>query len=231
MSFSSARRALLVLTTILLGLVSASPADALTQHSTRRHHRRAHATRRHRRRHRRRVRPRYHGAGVPRAAPGAQDACPGSATSARGAPVGLMRAAVICEINLERSSHGLPTLAEAGALDNSAQGWSQTMVAAQQFGHGASFSARITAAGYPWSLAGENIASGYLTPRALIATWMASFEHCRNILAPTFREVGIGEVPGGVGAGTGATWTGDFGLRLGASPPSGDWGPAEGCPY
>jgi uncharacterized protein YkwD len=142
-----------------------------------------------------------------------------------------MRAAVVCEINLQRSAHGLPGLAESGALDNSAQGWSQAMVATHQLTHGASFTARISAAGYPWGSAGENIATGYLTPRAVVAAWMASVEHCRNILNPTYRDVGIGEVPSPATGTRPATWTGDFGLRLLASPASGGWGPAAGCPY
>jgi uncharacterized protein YkwD len=225
MSCTAARRAVVVLTTILLGLVMAVPANALAATSSaRRHHR-------HHRRHRHRRARRIQGGTAHGPRPAPQDACANSGTSARAASVQLMRAAVVCEINLQRSAHGLPGLAESGALDSSAQGWSQTMVATNQFSHGPSFSARISAAGYPWGSAGENIASGYLTPRAVVARWMASLEHCRNILSPTFRDVGIGEVPAGVGGASAATWTGDFALRLGASAPSGDSGPADGCPY
>jgi uncharacterized protein YkwD len=136
----------------------------------------------------------------------------------------------VCEINLQRTAHGLPGLSESSALDSSAQGWSQTMVATQQFSHGADFAARITAAGYSWGAVGENIATGYATPHAVVAGWMASLGHCRNILSPTFRDVGIGEVPTGVDTGP-ATWTADFGLRLLASAPSSNSGPADGCPY
>lgn len=233
MSLSSwARRALLVLTTILLGLVTAIPASALTQPSSRRHHYGAHIARRHRRRHRhRRVLQRSQGASVQGTISGSPDACPNSGASATAASLQTMRAAVVCEINLKRSAHGLPPLREAGALDNSAQGWSQTMVATNQFTHGASFSDRITAAGYSWAATGENIASGYLTPQAVVSAWMGSLDHCRNILMPSFRDVGIGEVPAGVGAGSAATWTADFGLPLLSSPPSSNWGPADGCPY
>jgi hypothetical protein len=31
--------------------------------------------------------------------------------------------------------------------------------------------------------------------------------------------------------GRGATWTQDFGLWMGQRPASGNWGPADGCPY
>lgn len=160
-----------------------------------------------------------------------QDACPGSGTSVRAASVEVTRAAVVCEINLQRSAHGLPGVAESATLDNSAQGWSQAMVATHQLTHGASFTARISAAGYPWGSAGENIATGYLTPRAVVAAWMASLDHCQNILSPSYRDVGIGEVPSPATGRSPATWTGDFGLRLGASAASGNSGPADGCPY
>jgi uncharacterized protein YkwD len=222
------RRAVLVLVAIILALIAAIPADAsAATYSARRHHRHGH---RRRHRHRRRVHHQttagaaYGSAAVP------QDACANSASPARGTSLQTMRVAVVCEINLERSAHGLPGLSEAGALDNSAQGWSQTMVATQQFSHGADFSARITAAGYSWGASAENIATGYATPRSVVAAWMASLGHCRNILTPSFRDVGVGEVPAGVGVGP-ATWTTDFGLHLLASAPSGNWGPANGCPY
>ena len=46
--------------------------------------------------------------------------------------------------------------------------------------------ARITAAGFNSSAAGENIATGFATPHDVVKAWMASTGHCRNILAPTF---------------------------------------------
>ena len=62
---------------------------------------------------------------------------------------------------------------------------------------------------------------------------MASTGHCQNILDPTYGNVGTGVEPR-AGAGLGVelgTWTQDFALSMGKSPPSGDWGPADGCPY
>jgi hypothetical protein len=62
---------------------------------------------------------------------------------------------------------------------------------------------------------------------------MASTDHCRNILDPAFRDVGTGVNPRPVrdAADGPATWTQDFGLRQGSSPPSADKGPMDGCPY
>ncbi|HEV3002144.1 MAG TPA: CAP domain-containing protein, partial [Solirubrobacteraceae bacterium] len=69
-----------------------------------------------------------------------------------------------------------------------------------------------------WSV-GENIAwgSGTLSsPAGIVAAWMASPGHKENLLNPTYREIGIGIVPGSprspemAGA---ATYTTDFGTR------------------
>jgi uncharacterized protein YkwD len=144
-----------------------------------------------------------------------------------------MRAAVMCLVNAERISRGLPRLSEDSRLDRSAQRWSAAMVKSGQFTHGADFAARIAAAGFDWSAAGENIATGYPTPVAVVAAWMASPGHCRNILSTSYSALGIGVVAAAVrGAASGpATWTQDFALPMGRSAPSGNQSPADGCPY
>jgi uncharacterized protein YkwD len=146
-----------------------------------------------------------------------------------------MRAAVVCLINQQRRDNGLPSLTVSPSLNHSAQGWTGVMVATGNFTHGpgTAFASRISAAGYDWQSAGENIATGYSTPRQVVAAWMASTDHCRNILDPSFRNVGTGEIPaavGGFGSGP-ATWTQDFGLLMSQSPLSGNDGPQSGCPY
>jgi uncharacterized protein YkwD len=142
-----------------------------------------------------------------------------------------IKSAVFCLINKQRAARGLPALRESSRLDRSAQGWSNTMVATGSFTHGADFAARISAVGFAWRAAGENIATGFLTPSAVVAAWMASTGHCQNILNPTYSSVGTGVVHRVVGfGGNGATWTQDFALAAGHHPPSGNWGPANGCP-
>jgi uncharacterized protein YkwD len=144
-----------------------------------------------------------------------------------------MRSTVVCLVNGQRTRRALPALAVAGQLDTSAQGWTNTMVLTGQFTHGPgdAFARRIIAAGYVWETAGENIAAGFSTPRSVVAGWMASTDHCRNILDPLFRDVGTGERDSSVGPYAGGTWTQDFGLRLGQPAPSDNRGPMEGCPY
>jgi uncharacterized protein YkwD len=69
---------------------------------------------------------------------------------------------------------------------------------------------RAGKAGYSYSTLGENIAAGYPTPEAVVAGWMGSPGHCRNLMNPNFTEIGVGYYAGGSG-GYGAYWTQVFG--------------------
>jgi uncharacterized protein YkwD len=145
----------------------------------------------------------------------------------------VLRSAVVCLINQDRAAHHLPALHASPLLNNSAQGWTNAMVSSDQFTHGMNFAGRISAAGYVWRSAGENIATGYSTPRAVVRAWMASTGHCQNILNPTYRNIGTGisvRVVRGYATGVG-TWTQDFALGMHQSAPSGNYSPMNGCPY
>jgi uncharacterized protein YkwD len=196
------RRVLTIAVAVLAAAVAAAPAPAGAKSHHRRH--RIHATR------------------------GCANAnMPVGATSRR-----ATKTAVVCLINKQRTARGLPALGESSLLDRSAQGWTNTMVATGAFTHGANFAGRISAVGFAWSSAGENIATGFLTPRAVVNGWMGSTGHCQNILNPTYTSVGTGVVHRAVGVGgNGATWTQDFALAAGRRAPSHDFGPANGCPY
>ncbi len=67
---------------------------------------------------------------------------------------------------------------------------------------------RARAAGYP-SASGENIAAGYRNPADVVAGWLRSSGHCRNIMAPA-RDLGVGlaEV---AGSRYGSYWVQVFG--------------------
>lgn len=58
---------------------------------------------------------------------------------------------------------------------------------------GRSFDQRMREAGFagpsPW---GENIAAGQRSPEDVVAGWMASPGHCKNIMNPRFNVIGIG---------------------------------------
>ena len=159
--------------------------------------------------------------------------CPHANTVVGHASIQALRAAVVCLINQQRTSRHLPPLHASRLLDRSAQRWTNAMVATDVFSHGTNFAGRISAAGYVWRAAGENIATGFQTPRSVVNAWMASTGHCQNILNPTYGNVGTGVSTHAVrGWASGAgTWTQDFALSMFKSPPSGNWSPADGCPY
>ncbi len=141
-------------------------------------------------------------------------------------------AAEVCLINQQRAAHGLPTLRVSTKLDRSAQGWSNRMVSDNTFSHGSDFSGRISAAGFKWTAAGENIAAGFTTPFSVVHAWMDDVGHCQNILRPMFDYVGTGLNAAGNGGGNMAdTWTQDFGRLAGTSTGTDDMRPADGCPY
>jgi uncharacterized protein YkwD len=158
--------------------------------------------------------------------------CANRNASSGSAPLPEMRTAVVCLINEQRIERGLPALSVSKKLNRVAQRWTGSMVSQHQFSH-AHFVSRIDAAHYDWQVAEENIATGYLTPSQTVKAWMASPDHCRNILDPTIRNVGSGELPVPVrGWASGpSTWTQDFGLKMGQSAPSRNFGPAGRCPY
>jgi uncharacterized protein YkwD len=153
------------------------------------------------------------------------------------APVGAtsrhrLQIAVVCLVNQQRTRRHLPRLRTSQRLNRSAQGWTDTMVRGNNFSHGSDFAARISAVGFKWSMAGENIASGYDTPASVVRAWMGSAGHCENILSPSFADLGTGVSRRGVaGSGSAGTWTQDFALPMGRHRPSHRSGPAHGCPY
>jgi uncharacterized protein YkwD len=160
-----------------------------------------------------------------------QRTCENADIQATDASRQAMRAAVVCLINQQRATHHLPALHVAQDLNRSAQGWTNHMVDSGQFTHGVNFAGRMSAAGYTWSSAGENIATGFQTPWEVVKAWMASPDHCTNILDPTYSDVGTGLSNKHLADYGPSTWTQDFGLWMGHHAPSGNHGPQQGCPY
>lgn len=97
------------------------------------------------------------------------------------------------------------------ALRCAARLHSKDMIDRAYFSHttpdGVTFSQRITNAGYRWRTVGENIASGYRSPQAVVDGWIKSPGHCVNLMNGAFRDIGVGFY-GGAGS---FSWTQDFG--------------------
>ncbi len=69
---------------------------------------------------------------------------------------------------------------------------------------------RMSAAGYMWSKAGENIAAGSPDAQGTMSQWMGSDGHCANIMSPDFKDIGVGYSTGGQ---YGHLWTQVFGAK------------------
>ena len=97
--------------------------------------------------------------------------------------------------NIERSKLSLPPLTFNTKLLNAAAAHSQNMALQDFFSHtgkdGSSLGSRITATGYQFSAAAENIAAGASTPEQVVSSWMSSSGHRANILNPNLKEIGI----------------------------------------
>ncbi|WP_405884688.1 CAP domain-containing protein [Streptomyces sp. NBC_01384] len=141
---------------------------------------------------------------APKASTTASSGTPGAAAPASGAV-----ARVVALVNSERSKAGCSPVTLNAKLSKAAQDHSADMASHQNMSHtgsdGSDPGTRITRAGYSWSSYGENVAYGYPTPEEVMAGWMSSPGHKRNILDCGFKEIGVGL------AQPGSYWTQDFG--------------------
>ncbi|HEU4535989.1 MAG TPA: CAP domain-containing protein [Polyangiaceae bacterium] len=106
-----------------------------------------------------------------------------------------------------------PALRWDDRLGRAAQGHSTDMATKNYFSHtspdGRTFVDRIKAEGYTsFAALGENIAAGQQTPAQVVDAWLKSAGHCKNIMNPNFRDIGVGRATGGT---FGVYWTQDFG--------------------
>ncbi|MFE7038221.1 CAP domain-containing protein [Streptomyces atratus] len=112
-------------------------------------------------------------------------------------------------VNSARSEVGCSPLTLNAKLTKAARKHSADMASHRNMSHtgsdGSDPGDRITHAGYDRSAYGENVAYGYTTPESVMAGWMNSPGHKRNILDCSFKEIGVGL------AQPGNYWTQDFG--------------------
>lgn len=97
-------------------------------------------------------------------------------------------------VNAERAKVGLPAYTTTEPLTSAANARAQEIT--RKFSHnrpnGSSFFTILRDYGVPFRTAGENIAYGQPTPKEVVAVWMKSSGHKRNILNPQFKKIGIG---------------------------------------
>ena len=101
-----------------------------------------------------------------------------------------------------------PPLIWDSRLEGAAARHSRDMASNDHFDHrgsdGSDTGDRAIREGYRWRVIGENIARYQQTVDEVMEDWLESPGHCRQILDPTFSEVGVAE--------EGGYWTQVFGV-------------------
>lgn len=78
--------------------------------------------------------------------------------------------------------------------------------------NGTTLRERVPAAGYNYSVAGENIAAGQTSVQAVVQAWMNSPSHCANTMKAEFRDMAVSCVSNAAST-YGIYWTMELGLR------------------
>jgi uncharacterized protein YkwD len=80
-------------------------------------------------------------------------------------------------------------------LEHAARIHSEDMAAQDYLDHigrdGSTPADRLSRTGYRWRVVGENVAAGPLSAEEVSNGWLASPEHCANIMDPRFTEMGV----------------------------------------
>ncbi|MET7469374.1 CAP domain-containing protein [Micromonospora sp. NPDC005686] len=113
---------------------------------------------------------------------------------------------VVTIVNQERAKAGCKALTVNAKLNLAAQRHSQDQADHKKMDHTGSDGSqpwdRVKAAGYSYSMVGENVAWNYQTPAAVMEGWMNSEGHRKNILNCSYTQIGVG-----VARSNGPYWT------------------------
>lgn len=107
---------------------------------------------------------------------------------------------VIALTNGERAQNKVGSLHENAQLDAAAQAKARDMASRGYFAHtspdGKAPWEWITAAGYDYQYAGENLAVRFVDSKDVVNAWMASPSHRSNIVKPVYTDIGVGIATG-----------------------------------
>ncbi|MEL6776143.1 MAG: CAP domain-containing protein [Cyanobacteria bacterium J06597_16] len=119
-----------------------------------------------------------------------------SASSNQCAPLGSFFSELLTLTNQARQAAGVGNLRFSYQLGQSAQGYAEDLATQNFFSHtgkdNSTLKDRISAVGYKYARAGENLAAGQSSAQTAFQDWMNSEGHRKNILQPDFMEVGFG---------------------------------------
>jgi len=109
---------------------------------------------------------------------------------------------IIQLVNKERISQGLNSIIENSVLSQAAENKINDMIKNDYFAHtspsGVSPWHWIENSGYDYKYAGENLAINFTTAESQHKAWMESETHRKNILNPSYQEIGIAVAKGKV---------------------------------
>ncbi len=112
--------------------------------------------------------------------------------------IDALAAEVVRLVNIERAKHGAPPLTMNRELNKSALFHANFMAENDCFNHlcpnEPNLGRRARDAGYDWRAVAENIAAGQDGAAEVVAGWMTSPGHRKNILNPRYKEIGVGYV-------------------------------------
>ena len=131
-----------------------------------------------------------------------------------GAPTVNWQDQMLATVNDLRTAAGAPPLTLCARLTATAQDYATLMATTGHYGHvgpdGSEPWDRMTAHGYQWRGAAENIAAGFDDVSAVMDGWRNSPGHYANIVDPSFEHVGFGWATGAKGQ-FGDYWVQNFG--------------------
>ncbi len=123
--------------------------------------------------------------------------------------------------NQARQNAGIEALHFSYELGQSAQTYAEDLATQNFFSHtgkdGSTLGSRLTASGYDFAAAGENLAAGQQTASGVFQGWMNSPGHRANILQSEFTEVGFGLFDATGSSDYGRYWVQNFGKPRGNS--------------
>lgn len=103
----------------------------------------------------------------------------------------------------------VPALAWNEQLEKAAIAHTKDMSQKKFFSHtgadGSTVATRMEKAGYKWISFGENIGLGYQSEQEAVEAWLKSPGHCKNMMSPKFKEIGVARM--------GEYWTQVFGAK------------------
>jgi hypothetical protein len=126
-------------------------------------------------------------------------------------------------VNSKRSANGLGSLSYNGALASAAAAKANDMFAKGYWSHyspsGVGPSAFVSAAGYSYTMAGENLAKDWQSSGSVVNAWMSSPAHRANVLGD-YNDIGIAAVNGVLNGQETTIVVAMFGKRPGAPAPA-----------